>query len=644
MHSYQLPVRWRKFLPTDLPSVWWFTDVDFRRLWNLYLAAAKNGGPNLPVRALVRQFRGATSTATAKRICESLPFRFLGDASDTDADRALEALRQHTSEPLSSVLGSIGKPVFEQFFRRQGAAENLRYQRLDIEVHRDGARIPYVVEIAYAPTADELTQQVYYGINFSPAYDDPFTQSWFEVEDVEGRGIGGLLENVRAEGLLVVHLVCPNLSFLDFSKSAVDVPKPVAEAVANALWSMFLKRCWGDFKRFIRDAQSAERRRERLLRQFASPKTTKRKAVFASLPQAVEKASAGGRYRVSLRNLYYACRPAVYEATGESELDYPYFDKLVLAYELEHGEIEALYRDPRGVLYHPHSNLTTPMGTLDVEKYEFPDWEFSAILFVEKRGLWPILEDAGVGPRFDLAIIASEGFSPVAVRRLLAKASKERNYKILCLHDADPAGYEIGRTLAEETERMPGHQIDVSDIGLNLEEAIDLDLQSERFKRTGSLSSKLVERLSPVEREWFQGSRVDGKTYLGRRIELNAFLPADLIAFVEDKLEQHGVRKVLPPAEIFREHAEIELNDQARELVQRTVLRLVDVDAIVAEVTPDLRSRLDLAGQREHVRARLEQERALPWRQTLYEQVRSGLELDRSFVETSVRERLRSPD
>jgi len=29
--------------------------------------------------------------------------------------------------------------------------------------------------------------------------------------------------------------------------------------------------------------------------------------------------------------------------------------------------------------------------------------------------------------------------------------------KIFALHDADPAGYNIGRTLGEATDRMPHH-------------------------------------------------------------------------------------------------------------------------------------------------------------------------------------------
>jgi hypothetical protein len=40
-------------------------------------------------------------------------------------------------------------------------------------------------------------------------------------------------------------------------------------------------------------------------------------------------------------------------------------------------------------------------------------------------------------------------------------------------HDGDLSGYDIGRTLGEPTERMPDHDIEVIEIGLTVQQAIE---------------------------------------------------------------------------------------------------------------------------------------------------------------------------
>lgn len=65
--------------------------------------------------------------------------------------------------------------------------------------------------------------------------------------------------------------------------------------------------------------------------------------------------------------------------------------------------------------------------------------------------------------RYDLMVAAAEGYSNEAARKLLARAQTEHGYQILVWHDADPYGYNIARTLAEPTERMPDHRLDVID-------------------------------------------------------------------------------------------------------------------------------------------------------------------------------------
>ena len=71
-------------------------------------------------------------------------------------------------------------------------------------------------------------------------------------------------------------------------------------------------------------------------------------------------------------------------------------------------------------------------------------------------------------------------------------ASKHRQYQLFVLHDADPDGYNIARTLREETARMPGYAVDVLDLGLRWADAMALGLDTEEFTRRRALPEGLA--------------------------------------------------------------------------------------------------------------------------------------------------------
>jgi hypothetical protein len=231
----------------------------------------------------------------------------------------------------------------------------------------------------------------------------------------------------------------------------------------------------------------------------------------------------------------------------DKELDYDYFSQdLLTQYRDVYGPISGLYYDPRGVLYEPHTGKALPLGTREVDGYQFPAWLYDKILYIEKKGLWPVLEAARLAERYDMAVIAAEGYSTEATRVLFAQADKGRNYQLFVLHDADPDGYNIARTLREETHRMPGYAVEVIDLGLKLEETLTMDLGVEEFTRRKALPEGLV--LTDTEREYFEGRQVGRRAWVCQRIELNAFSAPALVAYIEEKLQRSGVRgKVIPP-------------------------------------------------------------------------------------------------
>src|SRR5262249_21154562 len=64
---------WRKFLPTDLTSPWWYDPLAIKKLAFSHIAAAENGHEDLPLRDFVRQFRGLSRTGKIKEVCDRFP-------------------------------------------------------------------------------------------------------------------------------------------------------------------------------------------------------------------------------------------------------------------------------------------------------------------------------------------------------------------------------------------------------------------------------------------------------------------------------------------------------------------------------------------------------------------------------------------
>src|SRR5215211_5002789 len=284
--------------------------------------------------------------------------------------------------------------------------------------------------------------------------------------------------------------------------------------ISKALWKVS-KTLYKEEEKRRKDAarqQKADRdRRRRAIRE-----TSLVVAVFAVMEEAVDKATGSGSLPTSVRNLYYQVRPLIQRYTSK-ELRYEYFSQdLLPRYQEEHGPISGLYYDPRGVLYEPHTDEAVPLGTRE-EEYRFPSWIFDKILYVEKKGLWPVLQAARIAERYDMSVVAAEGYANEAARVLFGNAEQDRDYQLFVLHNADPHGYNIARTLREETRRMPGYAVDVIDLGLKLEEALDMNLQTEEFTRKKELPETLVPYLTETERAYFEGAQTGRKSWVCER-------------------------------------------------------------------------------------------------------------------------------
>lgn len=331
-----------------------------------------------------------------------------------------------------------------------------------------------------------------------------------------------------------------------------------------------------------RRASSAGRRRDAMTRRR---RLTTKDAAWRVMKEAYNKASSGGQYPAHARQIMYAARGEVLRLTGKETLDDKYFCQLLLpdylsTYPDETAEWDVVF-DARGHFAEPHTELIVPLGTLDVRQYlasigtrrepdgvtlpdglEFPTRgpkaRYSAVLFVEKEGFNPLFKAARLAERFDLAIMSTKGLSVTASRHLVDELCSQHGIPLLVLHDFDKAGFSIVGTLRRDTRRYSfQNEIDVRDLGLRLADVRAQGLEPEPCEYRSDPTDNLRENGATREEiEFLCGDS-------GQRVELNEFTSGNLLAWIEAKLIENDVRKVVPDddtlAAAYRRAAEIEL-------------------------------------------------------------------------------------
>jgi hypothetical protein len=377
---------------------------------------------------------------------------------------------------------------------------------------------------------------------------------------------------------------------------------------------------WSAVKPLYKEAKRQERAARALRRTYyaSEPKVSQKQIVFEVLPQAI--ANAGANF--SARDLYYATRPLCYAHNKWEDgrkLDYGYFSQTLLTdYQDERGLIDGLWRDPRGHLHEPHTGKSVALGTREIAAYEFPEYVFDKILYVEKEGELSKLKAARLAERYDMAICSGKGQPTEAVRTLFERA-EGGDYQLFVFHDADLDGYDIARVMAEETRRMPGYSVDVVDIGLTVEDALEMGLDSEPFHRKKNISSELRARLSAVDRAYlYQHDRIRGGIR-GERFELNAILPdTRRIEYIERKLKENGVRgKVIPPEEALAERCEAMYREKIGRWVEDIIAEMLDTEELKVKMAEEFQGRFKLQEARAWIETAFKRDDTLSWRDAL---------------------------
>jgi hypothetical protein len=322
----------------------------------------------------------------------------------------------------------------------------------------------------------------------------------------------------------------------------------------------------------------------------------------AVMRECYMKASDNNQLPATARQIYYIARPLIEQRT-DKPLSYGYFSQTLLPnFVNKNGAGWDVVYDDRGHFMEPHTKRVIGLGSLAVRNYVNrvcklklepaeldaaevvtcgPHGSFGAVLYVEKEGFMPLFQRVRLAKRYDIAIMSAKGMSNTASRTLI-DAICCCGVSLLVLHDFDSAGIIIRDTLEKDTRRYSYK---------NAPRVIDLGLQYPDIE--GLLSEPNDSKISD-ERLRQAGLGEGAIAFLRtQRVELNAMTSRQLINFVEAKLQQHGIEKVIPnPDTLTDTYREFAASDRLSEAFDELKERLEQESESPIEVPADLETKV----------------------------------------------------
>jgi hypothetical protein len=191
--------------------------------------------------------------------------------------------------------------------------------------------------------------------------------------------------------------------------------------------------------------------------------------------------------------------------------------------------------------------------------------------------------------------MSTKGLSNTAARLLVDDMCGRYGIPLLVLHDFDKAGFSIVGTLKQSNRRYEfQNNIEVIDLGLRRADVEDLETEDAFDQGSEEKISANLRANGATEEEV--------EFLLTSRVELNAFASDELVDFIEEKLEEHGIEKVVPDEERLAEAFRLFAHSARVKEIVKAALR--DDDRETIEVPADLL---------EQVEAYLEEHPEEPW-------------------------------
>jgi hypothetical protein len=512
-------------------------------------------------------------------------------------------------------IGEVGRSVFGGYYRKVNGTASI-----------DGAAIPFCAEVW--ASCDSVDRDENTEFKFHPIINRSMSLARMEYKaDSAGLRMTGCGLDFKVAGAkrgdytFLLSVITPYIRLTGDGKAPYlgDFKDAIAEAVGGA-------------------AREAYRK---MLRPTAAMSV--KDAARSVMQDAYLKASDNGTLPAKARQIMYAARGEILRLTGLKKFSDTYFTQVLLPDYIQDNPEETdgwdVVYDARGNITEPHTGRRIALGTIQVRQYlgdrprlgpaarieadalyptRGPRNRYRNVLFVEKEGFDELFEAVQLAERFDLAIMSTKGMSVVAARALLDRLADEVDH-ILVLHDLDVSGFSIVGTLGTDSRRYT-FENDMSeriiDIGLRLEDVEAMGLEPEVVEPKGSRQSRretLEDHGATDEEIEFLAPEDEDEDC--RRVELNAMTSRQLVDFVEAKLHEHDVDKVMPDGETLERHA--------RRLIEA---RLTEV--AIAGLRDDIAKTVAAVefpeGLWERVDELLIEQPELPWDAALAEVLRGG--------------------
>ena len=148
--------------------------------------------------------------------------------------------------------------------------------------------------------------------------------------------------------------------------------------------------------------------------------------------------------------------------------------------------------------------------------------------------------------------------SVIAARNLVDKICGGHDIPLLILRDFDKAGFSIANTIQNDSKRFSftfKDELKVIDLGIRLEDVKRYNLEPEPVTYKSDPTENLRENGATDEEIGFLYHGQNGSTHYGERVELNAFMSDDFVEWIESKLKEHGIQKIVPDEDAVIEEA-----------------------------------------------------------------------------------------
>ena len=566
-----------KWTPSNPTSAHWYDRERITSLIGAYLANERETDTHRTVRDFVGEFKGLAGTVKRKAVTEELDLSrsYLEDlVTDGALDRGtiadlLDAMQNNSKPVNAKALGIIGDDHIRGWMDWNfQTGESFQYKK----IMGDTDGLPFVLEVAFGQMGGDIADCVHFiktnALNWTPTISKPWDDWRFS----------DTLISWDDPVHLFIHLACPRLDFTDRGKTRLKLPTEISTALDQAI--KYVTKQWTTLKRKeIRHNRKLHREREAQQKAKKREKLSIKAAAYQVMEQAYMKASANNTLPANARQVMYAARPSVMELTGGkcwSKSSY-FTQTIVPNFQREKPELTAdwdVVYDARGSLIEPHTGEKVEIGTLGVRRYvnqwfsdisgnvhsgasvdlstSGPTHRYQCALFVEKEGFNELFRSVSLAERYDMAIMSTKGMSVTAMRELVAKMSAE-SVSVFVLHDFDKAGFSIVHTLRTNTRRWSYEtKPNVIDLGFRLEDVAGLETEDVSYDSKVDPRVNLIESGATEEEATFLRSGGRPKQWEGKRVELNAMTSKQLVDWLEKKLQEHGVKKLVPDEDVLR--------------------------------------------------------------------------------------------